>query len=144
MIEPVLRLVVSLAIVLGLLLAVTRLGARRFRGSPGALITVLHRQSLSRTTSVAVVTVGERVLVLGATESSICVLAELDPEELPEPIQAPAAAAPRAARSAAAPRPARSAVAGSLLSPATWRQAYSAALGRVGVPDAGSPGGDAR
>jgi flagellar protein FliO/FliZ len=79
MIELTIRLIGSLAVVVGLLLVTVRIGARRFRPRAGAPVRVLHRQSLSRSTSVAVVEVGGRVLVLGATEHQISVLTELDP-----------------------------------------------------------------
>ncbi|MET3960948.1 flagellar protein FliO/FliZ [Marmoricola sp. OAE513] len=82
MLELTIRLVVSLAIVVGLLLVLARVGARKFRGGSEALVHVVHRQPLSRTSAVAVVTVGTRVLVLGTTEQQISVLAELDPDEI--------------------------------------------------------------
>lgn len=82
MLELTIRLIVSLAIVIGLLLVLAKFGARKFRGANGALVHVVHRQPLSRTSAVAVVTVGSRVLVLGTTEHQVSVLAELDPEEL--------------------------------------------------------------
>lgn len=82
MLELTVRLIVSLAIVIGLLLVLARFGARKFRGNNGALVHVVHRQPLSRTSAVAVVTVGSRVLVLGTTEQQVSVLAELDPDEL--------------------------------------------------------------
>lgn len=127
MIELVVRLVVSLAIVVGLLMLITRLGGRRFRGSTGSLVSILHRQQLSRTTSVAVVTVGQRVLVLGATDHTISVLAELDPDELPEP----AGASPMPM-----PSQRRGALSGSALSPQTWKQALAAASARhAGAPE---------
>src|SRR3954452_6977084 len=82
MLELTVRLIVSLAIVVGLLLLLARFGARRFRGQSGALVRLVHRQPLSRTSSVAVVTVGSRVLVLGTTEHQVSILTELEPEEL--------------------------------------------------------------
>src|SRR5689334_20189080 len=82
MLELTIRLIVSLTIVVGLLLLLARFGARKFRGNAGALVHVVHRQALSRTSSVSVVTVGGRVLVLGTTEQQINVLTELDPDEL--------------------------------------------------------------
>ncbi len=182
MAELVVRLVFSLAVVLGLLLLTARLGARRFKGRDDAPVRVLHRQALSRTSSVTVVTVGSRVLVLGTTEQQVRVLAELDPDELdelgglaadaaagdeelapvthlvssppagfaavlhdrledaPSPVRRPASATPASARGRhAAPRPqalkhrgkapattslpGQGALAGSVLSPQTWRQA---------------------
>ena len=80
MLELTIRLIVSLAIVVGLLLLLARFGARKFRGQAGALVRVVHRQPLSRTSAVAVVTVGSRVLVLGTTEHQVSILTELDPE----------------------------------------------------------------
>ena len=82
MLELTLRLVFSLAVVLGLLALLARFGGRRFAGKRDALIRVVHRQAISRGTAVTVVTVGSRVLVLGTTEHQVRVLAELDPEEL--------------------------------------------------------------
>ena len=82
MVELVVRLVFSLAVVIGMLLLLARFSAKRFRGTAGAPIRVLHRQPLSRSSSVAVVTIGSRVLVLGTTEQQVQLLTELDPEEL--------------------------------------------------------------
>ncbi|WP_114422473.1 flagellar biosynthetic protein FliO [Nocardioides houyundeii] len=141
MLELTLRLVCSLAVVVGLLLVLAKIGQRRFRGNTNALVQVVHRQALSRTSSVAVVTVGSRVLVLGTTEQQIRVLAELDPEELldHEAALALTEEPPRVSDSTSVPTPAAAPavtptavpeplgpVAGSVLSPATWRQALAA------------------
>ncbi len=82
MLELTIRLIVSLAIVVGLLLLLARLSSRRFGSQKGALVQVVHRQPLSRTSAVSVVSVGSRVLVLGTTEHKVNVLAELDPADL--------------------------------------------------------------
>ena len=140
MLELTIRLIVSLAIVVGLLLLLAKFGARKFRGNAGALVHVVHRQALSRTSSVSVVTVGSRVLVLGTTEQQISVLTELDPDELEledvaeltlvaeveqsEP--APMLAAPRSHRGARRAATPSGPLAGSVLSPQTWKQALSA------------------
>lgn len=76
------RLIGSLAVVVGLLLLVARFTNRRFRARTGAPIQVVSRQSLTRGSSVAVVTVGARVLVLGTTEQQVTLLAEVDPDEV--------------------------------------------------------------
>lgn len=136
MLELTVRLVASLAIVVGLLLLMARFGARKFRGQSGALVHVVHRQPLSRTSSVAVVTVGTRVLVLGTTEHQVSILTELDPEEIGDVDLEPVDDALPAV--ATAPRPdkplladpladARGPLAGSVLSPQTWRQAFQVA-----------------
>jgi flagellar protein FliO/FliZ len=169
------QLVFSLAVVVGMILVLVKLGGKRFRGSADSLVRVVHRQPLSRTASVSVVTVGSRVLVLGTTEQRVELLTELDPEELdpeeldpeeldPEeldvvdPVGEPAAASvvqqigpvrpvgpATTGRRAAGPRrtprlgprptarhalPADTALAGSVLSPQTWKQAFAAATGR--------------
>ncbi|MBO9523558.1 MAG: flagellar biosynthetic protein FliO [Nocardioidaceae bacterium] len=120
MLELTIRLIVSLAIVVGLLLLLARFGARKFRGSAGALVHVVHRQPLSRTSAVAVVTVGSRVLVLGTTEQQVSVLAELDPDELELPDV-------EVAETVETVPPAIGALQGSMLSAQTWKQAYRAA-----------------
>jgi flagellar protein FliO/FliZ len=84
MLELAIRLVFSLAVVVGLLLLLAKFAGRRFSGGKDALITVVHRQHLSRGSAVSVVSVGSRVLVLGTTEHQVSVLAELDPEEVAE------------------------------------------------------------
>lgn len=97
MTELAIRLVFSLAIVVGLLLLIARVAGRRFQGRTGAAIQVLHRQPLSRGSGVAVVTVGDRVLVLGTTEQQVTLLTELEQGELvldqPEPPARPATGA---------------------------------------------------
>jgi len=82
MVELVVRLVFSLTVVVGLLLMIARMSAKRFRGSTGALVQVVHRQALSRSSALSVVTIGSRVLVLGTTEQQVQLLTELDPDEL--------------------------------------------------------------
>lgn len=136
MLELTVRLVVSLAVVVGLLMVLARLGGKRFRGAAGALVQVVHRQPLSRSSSIAVVSVGKRVLLLGTTEQQVTLLAELDPDdvlgdededgdgpgevlELPDDLSVVPGL----------PAPDNSRLAGSVLSAATWRQAISAARG---------------
>ncbi|WP_110208271.1 flagellar biosynthetic protein FliO [Nocardioides daejeonensis] len=82
MLELTLRLIASLAVVVGLLVLLARFGGKRFRGGPGAPVQVLHRQPLTRTSSISVVAVGDRVLVLGCTEQQVNVLTELDPDQV--------------------------------------------------------------
>ena len=83
MLELTLRLVFSLAVVIGLLLVLARISSKRFAGRHGAAVQVLHRQALSRSAGVSLVTVGERVLLLGVTDQQVSLIAELDPAELP-------------------------------------------------------------
>lgn len=76
------RLIGSLAVVVGLLLLIARGVNKRFKAPSGATIQVVHRQALGRGQGVAVVSVGSRVLVLGTTEQQITLLAEVEPEEV--------------------------------------------------------------
>ena len=86
MLEPILRLVVSLAVVIGLLLATMRVARRSMRSRPGSLVRVVQRQSLSRTSGLAVVEVAGRTLVLGTTEHQVSLLVELD-EQLEDELE---------------------------------------------------------
>ena len=141
MLELTIRLIVSLAIVVGLLLLLARFGARKFRGQAGALVRVVHRQPLSRTSAVAVVTVGSRVLVLGTTEHQVSILTELEPEELDGVVEIDALDPAdgeddlatfdtldgRTMRPLIADPIQRGPLAGSVLSAQTWRQAFQVA-----------------
>jgi flagellar protein FliO/FliZ len=140
-----LRVVISLAVVLGIVWFVAR-GSRRFGGT-SRLVRVAGRHSLSRTASVAVVQVADRMLVLGVSEAGVRLLTELDPEQVAqreqaqhepaqlEPAQLEPAQLEPAQLEPAQLEPARQgagsgALAGSMLSPDTWRQAWAAATGR--------------
>ena len=156
MAELTIRLVASLAVVVGLMLLLARFVGKRYGARAGAPVQVLHRQPLSRSSSVAVVTVGSRVLVIGTTDHQVSLLAELDPDELDvtDPdleldagLDADAVpgsprllrAAPRTAPQPVAHRGAHRAevsrdgspLAGLVLSPQTWRQTFAAATGKA-------------
>ena len=78
------RLALSMAVVLSLLFVAARFVRRRglASGRAGAVtgrIEVLARQGLGRASSVQLVRVGGKTLVLGVTESSVSVLGEADP-----------------------------------------------------------------
>jgi flagellar protein FliO/FliZ len=94
LVGTLLRLVVSLAVVLVLLVLLARyLGHRQLgtgagrrrptRRRPVAPVEVVSRHGLSRGSSLAVVRAGGQLLLVGVTESSVSVLREL--EEEPEP-----------------------------------------------------------
>lgn len=131
------RLIGSLAVVVGLLLLIARTVNRRFAAPHGAAVQVVHRQAIGRGQSVAVVSVGGRVLVLGTTEQQVTLLTEVEPDEVgltlapeqPTPGEDDAAATPAGPTGAVAPANLAQlpgALAGSLLSPQTWRQAAAA------------------
>lgn len=129
MVELVLRLGLSLGIVLGLFWAIARTSSRRMAGSR-SLLKVRGRQSLSRTASVAVVEVGNRVLVVGVSEGGVKLLTELDPEEIAELAETPQSGTGGTTpgkRRAVTPAPA---LGGSILAPDTWKSAWAAATSR--------------
>lgn len=123
-----LRLVLSLALVVGLMLLIARFVGKRYQSS-GSVLDVVHRQQLSRGSSVVVVTTAGRGLVLGVTDNQVSLLAEVDPEDLvlPEPdiatveVEDPDAATGLAPATTPTGVPA-GALNGSVLSPQAWRQ----------------------
>lgn len=126
-----LRLLGSLAVVVGLLLLIARFAGRRFRTTNGAAIQVVHRQALGRGQGVAVVAVGTRVLVLGTTEQQVTLLAEVEPDEVGLDLAADAlAVVPGDDEATEAPPAAPGPLAGSLLSAQTWKQTLAAVSGK--------------
>jgi flagellar protein FliO/FliZ len=120
--ELILRIFFSLLVVFGLMWGLARL-ARRPLGSRGgtATLSVVARQQLSRSASVAVVRVNDRALVLGVTDGQVNLLTETDLAEVVEPVPAPnGVREPVDIPAEHVIEPGR--LAGSLLSPATWRQ----------------------
>lgn len=80
------RLVISLAVVLGLMLGAAwvirrRGGSFMRRMGKNLPLEVMARQSLGRSASVQVVRMGERALVLGVTDHQVTYLTEGEPGE---------------------------------------------------------------
>jgi flagellar protein FliO/FliZ len=131
MTEVVLRITFSLLVVLAILWGLARV-VRRSPGRANGTVAVLNRQHLTRNTSVVVVRVGERALVLGVTEAHVTLLTETDPEPfLPDgapPVRRHEVAVPGGSdgqppRPPSQPVPAEGGrLQGSLLSPRTWAQ----------------------
>jgi flagellar protein FliO/FliZ len=139
-----LRVALSLGVVFGLLWFIhrrlTRGGKLRAAATP---ITVLGKQGIGAKASVVVVDADGMRFVLGVTESNVTVLhsaeapaaafAEVMATTAAEPAEAPTLAASKAAKTAdglVTPGTVPGALGGSILSPATWRQAASA-IGRL-------------
>jgi flagellar protein FliO/FliZ len=144
------RLLVSLSVVLGLMWLIARRLNKGGRIKNNRLIDVLSRQQLSRTASVAVVRVMDQALILGITDGQVSVIGETDlaavesrlevatpvrlakrPSKKParKPTNKPVRTNQVVARTAASADGAttdielpRKALAGSALSPDTWRQ----------------------
>ncbi len=136
MLGLLLRVVLSLVVVLGIIWFFAR-GGRRWGGS-SRLVRLAGRQTLSRTASLAVVQVADRVLVLGVSDSGVRLLTELDPHQVTAPVegtepqQGDRPGSARTALPAAVPGSALtgSLLSGSMLSGQTWKQAWAAATGR--------------
>ena len=79
MFELVLRIGFSLLVVFGLMWGLARIARRGGVGRRGSgNLSVLNRQSLSRGSSVAVVQVADRALILGVTDTQVNLLGETE------------------------------------------------------------------
>ena len=79
MFELVLRIGFSLLVVFGLMWGLARVARRGGLGRRGSgNLSVLNRQPLSRGSSVAVVQVADRALILGVTDSQVNLLGETE------------------------------------------------------------------
>ena len=124
MIELTVRIIFSLLIVFGLLWGLAKLARRPLSGRGGGFLQVVARQQLTRGSAVAVVKVADRALILGVTEQGVTLLADADPALFEAP--SPAITKPAVDRAER--------LAGSALSPATWRQAFAFFRSRGGSP----------
>jgi flagellar protein FliO/FliZ len=115
--ELVVRIGLSLLLVLGLMWGAARLARRPLNRRGGGLLSVLARQQLSRGSSVAVLRVHDRALVLGVTDQQVTLLGEADLAAVESAI------GPARSGSATVDGPAAGALAGSALSRRTWSQA---------------------
>jgi flagellar protein FliO/FliZ len=77
-VDALLRLLPSLALIVGALLLLRHWAQKGRAGSPTPM-RVVSRTSVTRGSVLAVVEVGERRLLVGAAEQSVNLLAELDP-----------------------------------------------------------------
>ncbi len=123
----VIRLLLSLAFVGGVLWFAARLAKKRGLGSTGGLVEVVAQQRMGRASTVNVLRIGDRVLVVGATEQTVTLLTELDAEALEASLTERAAAGPGEETRTltalpAAPAPGRTggALAGSVLDRGAW------------------------
>jgi flagellar protein FliO/FliZ len=124
----IIRLILSLAFVAAVLLFAARLAKKRGLGQGNGLIEVVARQRMGRTSTVNVVRIGDVVLVVGATEEQVTLLAEVDAETVEHALQERRppvrAGAERHAAIAASPalaaRPSSGALAGSVFDRNGW------------------------
>jgi flagellar protein FliO/FliZ len=128
------RLVLCLALIAAVLLFASRVAKKKGLGGATGVIEVVARQRMGRASSVSVLRVAGRVLVVGATEQQVTLLAEVEDDEMQ------AALATQLTRSTGAdgettelpaarrPLPARSGtgvLAGSVLDRGTWTSVVS-------------------
>ena len=78
----IIRLILSLAFIGGVLLFAARLAKKRGLGQGSGLIEVVARHRLGRTSTLNVVRIADVVLVVGATEEQVTLLAELDADSI--------------------------------------------------------------
>jgi flagellar protein FliO/FliZ len=115
------RLILSLAFVGGVLWFAARLAKKRGLGSTGGLVEVVARQRMGRTSTVNVLRIADRVLVVGATEEQVTLLAELDGDAVETTLAERAAATPAAGGGPAVPAPrVGGALAGSVFDRQGW------------------------
>jgi flagellar protein FliO/FliZ len=120
MVEMVLRIGFSLLVVLGLLWLLARVARRPLSGRAAGALAVLARQQVTRGSTVAVVRVVDRALILGVTDGHVTLLGETDLAALEQP--AHEHAVHRHAISVDQPVDDPGRLAGSVLSPRTWAQ----------------------
>ena len=82
----VLRLVLCLAFIAAVLLFASRVAKKRGLGGATGVIEVVARQRMGRASSVSVVRIADRVLVVGSTEEQVTLLAEVDGDVVEEAI----------------------------------------------------------
>ena len=122
----VIRLVLSLAFIAAVLWFAARLAQKRGLGQGGGLIEVVARQRMGRSSTLNVVRIADVVLVVGATEEQVTLLAEVDGEavetalrERAQPVAGAAGQTPEA-RSALTAGTSSGALAGTVLDRNAW------------------------
>ena len=83
----IIRLILSLGFIAAVLWFAARLAQKRGLGQGNGLIEVVARQRMGRTSTVNVVRIGDVVLVVGATEEQVTLLAEVDAEVVEEALR---------------------------------------------------------
>ena len=83
----IIRLILSLAFVAVVLFFAARMAKKRGLGQGNGVIEVVARQRMGRSSTVNVVRVADLVLVVGATEEQVTLLAEVDPEAVEQSLR---------------------------------------------------------
>ena len=93
----IIRLILSLGFIAVVLLWAARLAKKKGLGQGNGLIEVVARQRMGRSSTVNVVRIADVVLVIGATEEQVTLLAEVDAEAVETALAERRIPAPRAA-----------------------------------------------
>lgn len=145
-VELVGRMILALVVVIFVMWGLAKWARKPLGAGAGQVMTVLARQPLSRTSSVAVVKVLDQALVIGVTEQGIRLLTEVDLDQVQTVLATPPPARERRLRrtpasadpladdatqvteklSRAQSSTATGRLDGSALSPRTWRAAVDA------------------
>ena len=99
----IIRLILSLGFIAVVLLWAARLAKKKGLGQGNGLIEVVARQRMGRSSTVNVVRIADVVLVIGATEEQITLLAEVDSEIVDNALAERRVPAPRSTADSAAP-----------------------------------------
>ena len=99
----IIRLVLSLGFIAVVLLWAARLAKKKGLGQGNGLIEVVARQRMGRSSTVNVVRIADVVLVIGATEEQVTLLAEVDAEAVETALAERRIPAPRASVDGALP-----------------------------------------
>ena len=83
----IIRLILSLGFIAVVLLYAARLAKKRGLGQGNGLIEVVARQRMGRSSSVNLIRVADVVLVVGATEEHVTLLAEVDAETVEQALE---------------------------------------------------------
>lgn len=83
----IIRLVLCLGFIAVVLLFAARMAKKRGLGQGNGLIEVVARQRMGRTSTVNVVRIADVVLVIGATEEHVTLLAEVDSDAVDEALR---------------------------------------------------------
>jgi flagellar protein FliO/FliZ len=116
----IIRLILSLGFIAVVLLYAARLAKKKGLGQGNGLIEVVARQRMGRSSTVNVVRIADVVLVIGATEEQVTLLAEVDSEAVDAALAERRVPAQRTA--------ADSAVTGGVAAPALVARSSSGAL----------------
>ena len=119
----IIRLILSLAFIGGVLWFAARLAKKRGLGQGNGVIEIVARHRLGRASTLNVVRIADVVLVVGATEEQVTLLAEVEDDELAAALAATPSRAPAADGETPAARPAlpgSGVLAGSVLDRGTW------------------------